>query len=66
MSDFHSDLAGSNPATRFMITEQEINGIVNELKNIRANVAVLMRGIKQIEEYLENKLPKKEDTKNDV
>ena len=49
-----------------MITEQEINGIVNELKNIRANVAVLMRGIKQIEEYLENKLPKKEDNKNDV
>ena len=61
MSDFHSDLAGSSPATRFMITEQELQVITNDIKNIRMNVAMLMKNLRQIEEYLENKIPKKEN-----
>ena len=65
MSDFHSDLASSNLATRFMISEQEIEIIKNDLHNIRMNIVNTLRGLRQIEEYLESKLPKKEN-KNDV
>ena len=66
MSDFHSDLAGSSPATRFMINEQELEIIKNDLHNIRINIVNTLRGLRQIEEYLESKLPKKEGDKSDV
>jgi len=44
-----------------MITEQELQVITNDIKNIRMNVAMLMKNLRQIEEYLENKIPKKEN-----
>lgn len=43
-----------------MINPQEIEVIVNDIKNIRGNVTLLMKNLRQIEEYLESKLPKNE------
>jgi len=44
-----------------MISEQEIQIIKNDLHNIRMNIVNTLRGLRQIEEYLESKLPKKEN-----
>ena len=46
-------------------TKQEIEIIKNDLHNIRVNIVNTLRGLRQIEEYLESKLSKKEN-KNDV
>jgi len=49
-----------------MINEQELEIIKNDLHNIRINIVNTLRGLRQIEEYLESKLPKKEGDKSDV
>lgn len=49
-----------------MLSEQEITIIKNDLHNIRMNIVNTLRGLRQIEEYLESKLPKKENENNAV
>jgi len=42
------------------ITEQELQTIIQELKNYRANVATSMMRIREIEQFLESRLPQKQ------
>jgi hypothetical protein len=42
------------------ITEQELQTIIQELKNYRANVAASMMRIREIEQFLESRLPQKQ------
>jgi hypothetical protein len=42
------------------ISEQELQTIIQELKNYRANVAASMMRIREIEQFLESRLPQKQ------
>jgi len=42
------------------ITEQELQTIIQELKNYRANVAASVMRIREIEQFLESRLPQKQ------
>jgi hypothetical protein len=42
------------------ISEQELQTIIQELKNYRANIAASMMRIREIEQFLESRLPQKQ------
>ena len=42
------------------ISEQELQTIIQELKNYRANVAASMMRIREIEQFLESRLSQKQ------
>ena len=43
------------------MTEQEIQTIIQELKNYRATIAISLMRIREIEQFLESRLPPKSD-----
>ena len=45
--------------TRMNLSEQEIQAMIQELKNYRASIAASLMRIREIEQFLESRLPPK-------